>query len=418
VNATASLGIGDITPAQLQGNDFSTYQSYANALTGGANTFKYARMIVPWDTVDTGGQTLGSGCWAQNPAPSYGGTSYLSQVESFVSAARSKGLDPIIALGYDNGAGPGPANPSLNQYECGYANVVATLRTYAQQQGIAAPTEYEVYNEPSVAGVGTSCNPQAGSIPSGYPLPQGGAQCAAWYYYGAKTMENAFLGNSDTLVAGAFSTFDVNNGNMVFVNAYFNYLLGTIRMGPSVVSWHPYEDIAASGEYQTTESTDSIVVDNAIYSDYAGSGFAEPQAWITEASSDLNDYVTTYNGTSSGCSGESDISGKNGGCLDTNPRNQAYAAQAILQLPGIVSGIGVPVTRIYWWEWGGAAGQTTNADYGIFAPSGSPGNPDPNNAPPREAFCVLIGLSVSQAIGNSSCNPAANATDSQDYNGL
>lgn len=81
-------------------------------------------------------------------------------------AARRAGLDPLIAITTNSAArypGDGnpsdPANPTANQYFCGFSALVSTLGAFAASQGIAPPTEFETYDEPDGARVSNECNP-------------------------------------------------------------------------------------------------------------------------------------------------------------------------------------------------------------------------------------------------------------------
>ncbi|MBV9606284.1 MAG: hypothetical protein JO027_14305 [Solirubrobacterales bacterium] len=424
--ATAGVGLSDSAAAlvctldQLPGCPpgglghalFDRYQAVAADQTGGANAFRYTRTGIPWDTVSTGGSAIGSPCVRETRPPGYYGTPWIDLAEDYVLSARRAGLDPLIAITTNsagryagNGNPADPANPSVNQYGCGLRGLVSALDAFAADHGIAPPTEYETYDEPDGARVSNTCNP----TPDGdLPLHQAD-QCAAWYYYEADAVNRASFGDALTLVALSADGDSANDANLVAVKAYATYLTQTIGLYPAVWSFHPYEDLSA-----TAYLDDGALAhgDTALLSAYIASlyppGRRQPAIWVTEAAAQLTDPVGTYLGTPQGCSdGEADDPSPYGlgGCLDGNPKAQAYAASDFLNLGRLGSAFPGQITRVYWHQFDSLADHPTGWDSGLVAPG---------DRYERASYCVLSGDSVAQALADPDCDSVAGAEDSED----
>ncbi len=423
--ATAGLGLSDGAPSiacvlyQLSGcpvpnpgNElFDRFQALSVDRTGGANSFRYARTGLPWDAVSTGGSAIGSACVAEASPPPYYGTPWIELGERYLLAARASGIDPLIAI-TTNGAAryPGngnpndPPNPTAHQYLCGFEGIVSTLDLFAASHGVAPPTEYETYDEPDGARVSDECNP----TPDG-DLPLHSAdQCAAWYYYEADLANRTRFGDRLTLVALGADGDSANDPNLVAIRAYTNYLTGTIGLYPSVWSFHPYEDLSQAGYLDDGSPAhgDTTRVSAYIDSLYAPSR-PQPAIWLTEAATQLTDPVDSYLGTPTGCrerEAEDSPSDSLGGCLDGDPRAQAYAASDFLSLGRDGSAFPGQITRIYWHEFDSPANLPTTWDSGLISPG---------DRYERASYCVLSGESVADALGDPSCNSKAGAEASE-----
>jgi hypothetical protein len=391
---------------------FERYQALASDQTGGANAFQYARTGMPWDSVNTGGTALGSACVPEAPPPAFYGTPWIALVENSVLAARRAGIDPLIAI-TTNGAAryPGdgnaddPANPAANQYRCGFRGIVSTLDAFAARHGIAPPTEYETYDEPDGAQVKNTCNP----TPGGDLPPHSADQCAAWYYYEADVANRTVFGDKLTLVALSADGDSANDPHLIAIGAYASYLTGTVGLYPSVWSFHPYEDVTAAGYPAARGSAHS---DTSRVSEYIASLYpptrAQPRIWLTEAAAQITDPVGTYFGAPEGCAdGEADDPAPHslGGCLDGNPRAQAYAASDFLTLARAGSAFPGQITRVYWHQFDSPAAHPTSWDSGLVAPG---------DRYERASYCVLAGESVARALADPACNRTAAAEDSED----
>jgi hypothetical protein len=425
-NATAGVGLSDgaagvpctlyLLPgcpptATLSHALFDRFQALAADQTGGANAFRYVRAGLPWDTVSTGGGAIGSACVTEPRPPEYYGTPWLALAENYVLAARRAGLDPLISLTTNsaprypgNGNPDDPANPSANQYFCGFKGIVSALDSFATQAGIAPPTEYEVYDEPDGAQVNNSCNP----TPEGDLPPHHADQCAAWYYYEADAANRTSFGNHLTLVALAADGDSANDAHLVAVKAYASYLTKTIGLYPAVWSFHPYEDLSATAFLDNGQLAhgDTSLLSAYIASLYP-SGRRQPTIWLTETAAQITDPVPTYLGMPEGCKdGVADVPPPDGlgGCLDGNPRGQAYAASDFLDLARSGSAFPGQITRVYWHQFDSLAKHPTGWDSGLVSPG---------DAYERASYCVLSGESVTQAIADPTCNRvrAAEATE-------
>jgi hypothetical protein len=424
-DATAGVGLSDgaaelsctlyalpgCPAASLRHALFDRFQALAGDQTGGTNAFKYVRTGVPWDTVRSGGSAIGSPCVTESRPPAYYGTPWLALAETYVLAARRAGLDPLISITTNNaprypgnGNPDDPANPSANQYLCGFKGIVTTLASFAGQHGIAPPTEYEVYDEPDGAQVNNSCNP----TPDGDLPPHHADQCAAWYYYEADAANRTSFGSRLTLVALSADGDSANDPHLVAVKAYATYLTKTIGLYPAVWSFHPYEDLSATAYLDNGQLAHA---DTSLLSSYIASlypaGRRQPTIWLTETAAQITDPVPTYLGVLEGCNdGVADVSPPDGlgGCLDGNPRAQAYAASDFLALARLGSAFPGQITRVYWHQFDSLAGHPTTWDSGLVAP----GDTDE-----RASYCVLSGESVTQAVADPTCNraPAAEATE-------
>jgi hypothetical protein len=391
---------------------FDRYQAVSVDQTGGANSFQYARIGVPWDTVSTGGTALGSPCQDEPTPAAYYGTPWITLAERFVLAARLDGIDPLLAITTNSAARyPGngnladPANPTANQYGCGFRGIVSTLDSFAANQRIAPPTEYETYDEPDGARVSNECNP----TPDGELPPHYADQCAAWYYYEADQANRTVFGGRLTLVALAADGDSANDPGLVAIRAYASYLTGTLGLYPRVWSFHPYEDLSAAaypGDGAAAHS-DTSRVSAYIASLYAPSR-PQPAIWLTEMAAQITDPVDTYFGAPAGCNdGEADDPAPYtlGGCLDGNPKGQAYAASDFLTLARTGAAFPGQIKRVYWHEFDSPAGQPTGWDSGLVAPG---------DRYERASYCVLAGESVTRALADPACNRRAAAEDSQD----
>jgi hypothetical protein len=394
---------------------FERYQALASDQTGGANAFKYVRVGIPWDTVSTGGRGIGGACVTERHPPAYYGTPWLLMAEQFVLAARKAGLDPLIAITTNsaprypgNGNPDDPANPSANQYYCGFKGIVSALDSFAAQQGIAQPTEYETYDEPDGAQVNNMCNP----TPDGDLPPHQADQCAAWYYYEADGANRKKFGNALTLVALSADGDSANDPNLVAVKAYATYLTKTIGLYPAVWSFHPYEDLSATAYLNNGQLAHG---DTSLLSAYIASlypaGRRQPSIWLTEAAAQITDPVPSYLGMREGCNDEVAVDPTAyglGGCLDGNPRAQAYAASDFLALARLSSAFPGQITRVYWHQFDSLAGHPTGWDSGLVSPG---------DASERASYCVLSGESVARAVADPSCNrvEAAEATEARHY---
>ncbi len=391
---------------------FDRYQALAGDQTGGANAFRYVRTGIPWDAVSSGVTAIGGACRAEHPPPAFYGTPWIGLAESFVLAARQAGLDPLIAITTNSGSRyPGngnpddPPNPSANQYRCGFTAIVSTLRSFAAHHGIAAPTEYETYDEPDGARVNNSCNP----TPDGDLPPHHADQCAAWYYYEADAANRDEFRNALTLVALSADGDSANDPNLVAVKAYASYLTGTIGLYPTVWSFHPYEDLSASGYLKGSGLVDG---DTALLSAYIASLYAsgrpQPAIWLTEAAAQLTDPVPTYLGVPEGCNDNEADDPRPfglGACLDGSPKAQAYAASDFLALARAASAFPGQITRLYWHQFDSLAGHATTWDSGLVSPG---------DRYERASYCVLSGESIARTLADPACNRVAAAEDSED----
>jgi hypothetical protein len=94
-----------------------------------------------------------------------------------------------------------------------------------------------------------------------------------------------------------------------------------------------------------------------------------------------------------------------GGCLDGNPKAQAYAAADFLDLARAGSAFPGQITRVYWHEFDSLAAHPTGWDSGLVAPG---------DLSERASYCVLSGESVAGALADPRCNQVPAAEDSQD----
>lgn len=386
---------------------FERYQALSSDRTGGANSFQYARTGIPWDAVSTGDAVLGGACAPETHPPSYYGTSWIGLAENYVLAARRAGLDPLIAI-TTNGAAryPGngnpsdPANPSANQYFCGFSAIVSTLNAFAVQHGIAPPTEYETYDEPDGARVNNQCNPTPiGNLPA-----HRADQCAGWYYYEADLANRTVFGGRLTLVALSADGDSANDPNLVAIKAYAGYLTGTIGLYPAVWSFHPYEDLSATAYLNngTFAHGDTSRVSAYIASLYH-SPRAQPKIWLTEVAAQITDPVATYVGVPEGCDDgavDDPVPYSLGGCLDGNAKAQAYAAGDFLDLPRSGSAFPGQITRVYWHQFDSLAGHPTGWDSGLVSPG---------DRYERASYCVLSGEGLARAISDPECNRVVGA---------
>jgi hypothetical protein len=400
-------------PAPDPGHElFDRFQALSADQTGGANSFRYARTGLPWDSVSTGGTAIGSACTAESsPAPYYG-TPWIEMGERYVLAARAAGVDPLIAITTNSAARyPGngnphdPANPTAYQYFCGFEGIVSTLDAFATSHGVAAPTEYETYDEPDGARVSNECNP----TPDGELPAHSADQCAAWYYYEAGLANRTRFGDRLTLVALGADGDSANDPRLVAIKAYASYLTGTIGLYPAVWSFHPYEDLSQAGYLDDGAPAhgDTSRVSAYIASLYAPSR-RQPAIWLTEAATQITDPIDSYLGKPTGCrAGEADDPPTEtlGGCLGGNPRAQAYAASDFLSLARDGSAFPGQITRIYWHEFDSPANLPTTWDSGLISPG---------DQYERTSYCVLAGESVADALGDRACNSKAGAEASED----
>lgn len=391
---------------------FERYQALAVDRTGGANAFQYVRAGIPWDAVSTGGPALGGSCAGETRPPAYYGTPWIALAENYVLAARRAGLDPLIAI-TTNGAAryPGagnaedPANPSANQYFCGFRAIVSTLDAFASRHGIAPPSEYETYDEPDGAKVSNACNP----TPAGDLTAHHAEECAAWYYYEADLANRTVFARRLVLVALSADGDSANDPTLVAIKAYASYLTGTIGLYPAVWSFHPYEDLSAAAYLDdgTLTHDDTASVSAYIASLYRPSR-AQPRIWLTEAAAQITDPVNRYLGRPEGCDDrEADDPAPYGlgGCLDGNPKGQAYAAADFLDLARSGSAFPGQITRVYWHQFDSLPAHPTTWDSGLVAPG---------DAYARASYCVLSGESVARALADPECNRTAGAEDAQD----
>ena len=424
--ATAGVGLSDgaaalactlyplgTCPAENPGHAlFDRYQALAADRTGGANAFEYARTGIPWDAASAGGTAIGSACVDESQPPTYYGTPWIALAENYLLAARRAGADPLIAittnlgLRYPGAGSAGdPANPTANQYFCGFRAIVSTLEAFAMRHGIAPATEYETYDEPDGAKVNNACNPTpAGDLP-----PHQAEQCAAWYYYEADLANRTLFGGRLTLVALSADGDSANDPDLVAIKAYTSYLTGTIGLYPAVWSFHPYEDLSAAAYLDDGTLTHD---DTARVSAYIASLYrparAQARIWLTEAAAQITDPVTRYLGRPEGCADrEADDPAPYGlgACLDGNPKGQAYAAADFLDLARVGSAFPGQITRVYWHEFDSLAAHPTGWDSGLVSPG---------DAYERASYCVLSGESVARAVADPDCDLRAAAEDAQD----
>lgn len=425
-DATAGVGLSDSASSivcvlyQLSGCPvpnpghalFDRYQALSVDQTGGANSFQYARIGVPWDTVSTGGSAVGSDCVNEATPPAYFGTPWITLAERFVLAARLDGIDPLLSITTNsaarypgNGNPADPANPTANQYRCGFRGLVSTLRSFAASQHIPPPTEYETYDEPDGARVSNECNPTpGGNLPS-----HDAEQCGAWYYYEADQVNRTEFGGRLTLVALAADGDSANDPNLVAIKAYAGYLTGTIGLYPTVWSFHPYEDLSAAAYLGDADAAhkDTTRVSAYIASLYAPSR-PQPAIWLTEMAVQLTDPVGAYFGVPEGCldrAADAPQSYTLGACLEGNPRAQAYAASDFLMLARTGAAFPGQIQRVYWWEFDSPANQPTGWDSGLISPG---------DRYERASYCVLSGESVARALADPACNQEAGAVASED----
>ena len=423
--ATAGVGLSDSASAmscvlyQLSGCPvpnaghelFDRYQALSVDQTDIKNSFRYARTGLPWDAVSTGGATLGSTCTPEPSPPGYYGTPWIVLAERYVLGAREAGIDPLIAITTNSAAryrGDGnpndPANPSANQYSCGFRGIVSTLDAFAAGHGVAPPTEYETYDEPDGARVSNACNP----TPDGDLPVHRAEQCAAWYYYEANLANRTQFGDRLTLVALAADGDSANDPNLIAIKGYAGYLTGTIGLYPSVWSFHPYEDLSEAAYLGRDAHSDTSRVSAYIASLYAASSRPQPAVWLTEVAAQITDPVNRYFGAPAGCNdGEPDDPPPYtlGGCLDGNPRAQASAAGDFLSLPRSGSAFPGQIARIYWHGFDSLAAHPTDWDSGLISPG---------DRYERASYCVLSGESVARALADAGCNSRSGAEDSQD----
>jgi hypothetical protein len=122
----------------------------------------------------------------------------------------------------------------------------------------------------------------------------------------------------------------------------------------------------------------------------------------------ITDPVSDYFGAPAGCNdGEADDPAPYtlGGCLDGNPRAQAYAASDFLNIARYGSAFPGQITRVYWHEFDSLAGHPTTWDSGLVAPG---------DRHVRASYCVLAGESVARALHDSACDSRSAAEDSED----
>ena len=304
-----------------------------------------------------------------------------------------------------NGNLADPANPSANQYSCGFSAIVSTLDAFAARYGIAPPSEYETYDEPDGARVSNACNPTpVGDLPA-----HEAGQCAAWYYYEADAANRRLFRRRLTLVALSADGDSANDPNLVAIKAYARYLTGTIGLYPAVWSFHPYEDLSATAHLDNGALAHS---DTARASAYIASLYpsprVQPSIWLTEVAAQITDPVPTYLGVPEGCNdGEADDPAPYGlgGCLDGNPKAQAYAASDFLDLARSGSAFPGQITRVYWHQFDSQAARPTIWDSGLVSPG---------DEYERASYCVLSGESVARAIADPNCNRTGAAEDGQD----
>jgi hypothetical protein len=426
-DATASIGLSDSAPAIVCVLDdlpgcpvpnsrhalFDRYQALSLDRTGGANSFRYARATIPWDSVSTGGPALGTACTQEQSLPAYGKTPWIVLAERYELGAREAGIDPLISITTNSAArypGEGnpndPANPSANQYSCGFRGIVSTLDAFAARHDVAPATEYETYNEADGAQVSNACDP----TPDGDLPPHEAEQCAAWYYYEADVANHTRFANRLTLVALAADGDSANDPNLIAIKGYASYLTGTIGLYPAVWSFHPYEDLSAAAYLGDAAHSDSSRVSSYIASLYSPPR-PQPAIWLTEVSAQVTDPVSTYFGAPAGCNdGERDDPPPYtlGGCLDGNPRAQGLAAGDFLNIARTGSAFPGQITRIYWHGFDSPAGQPTTWDSELISPG---------DRYERASYCVLSGESVAQTLADSACNSKAGAEDWQDAAG-
>ena len=408
----ALYALGGCPASSLSRALFERYQATAADQTGGANAFRYVRAGIPWDAVSTSGAAIGSACRRESVPPPYDGTPWIALAENYVLAARRAGLDPLVAITTNsaprypgNGNPDDPANPSANQYFCGFQDLVSALDAFAAQQGIAPPTEYETYDEPDGARVSNGCNPTPeGNLPAHWA-----DQCAAWYYYEADAVNRRRFGNALTLVALSADGDSANDPSLVAIKAYASYLTRTIGLYPTVWSFHPYEDLSAAGYLGGSGGGhgDTSLVSAYIASLYP-SGHRPAAIWLTEVAAQITDPVGTYLGAPEGCNGsEADDPQPNGlgACLDGSPKAQAYAASDFLDLARSGSAFPGQITRVYWHQFDSPAAHPTTWDSGLVSPG---------DRYERASYCVLSGESIARTLGDPLCNRVSAAEDSED----
>jgi hypothetical protein len=391
-----SYGMGGYlcTTTDSGGNwQFCNYQNPSwTALKSGLG-IAYARINVPWDTVDTWNPSTGcvynqnsSGQWNET----VGGTSSIGELIQYAAAARSAGLGLLVSLTGGNAAGnangssepaypiPGSAYGIYStgdyQYECGMYGLSNVMNAWQ-----VPVTRWEAFNEPE----------------SGM-----NAQAAAHLYVDSYYTDHNLLSRNDLLVAGSFNHRSVGQGCCAYVNGYMSQLNtdkgywqggGFVYSYPNAMAGHPYDDPTASGAYQT--GTYSVSTQNLVNRVNAYIAGAEP-IWLTEAGVWLNDPAADGSGHTFGDD------------VDGNYISQAYGAQGFKNL-GTVSS---QIQAVFWYEFQTYTGDSyDSALLGITDNSSDQtGNYNPSAGQfgvPRTSLCVL-------AYGDSPNPGASNAAES------
>lgn len=282
----------------------------------------FARIVVPWDTVDTWNST--SGCVYNETSggvfnETYGGVAYASSLLDWLQAVSHEGLQPVITLGTGNGVGTaggsqepywpnansanGLINPGDTQYECGFEGLVNWVKAWS------LPVSYwETYNEPD------DYQPPSNNASIPYSV-------AGNYEIDAYSADHRSLGRSDVILAGGFNY----NSLEVACCGYLQNFLTKVRQSsaadgfnpPDGISGHPYTDPTRSAYLHgdTFLGTSRLV---NYTNGYLASGIP---IWLTETGVWLADPETDSHGHSLGY----DVANYPAG----NPTDLAYGGQDI-----------------------------------------------------------------------------------------
>ena len=389
-----------------------------------ARAICYARIYVPWDTVNDGKGSYAAGTCER--APSGPGTSAATFAQELGAAARVVGMNHVLVSLTTTPAGSkDDIWPTDAEYECGLSGL---------ERAAPGVTEWQVFNEPdsnyATATDGTDCKHRNGVwvgsdggyqclLGSGAVTPSGGnghggsAQAAAYWYLDAKRMDSS---RGRTLVAGGFnySSSRCTPSTCYYLGGYFRVLSEIYPHQPDAIALNPYIDVsyaalnggnpvppAATGLPSAQGAIERI---DQIYPTDPAIWFTEVGVWLTDGGKEP---VTSTCGD-----GNPQDDGTWAGCLDGNPNGQALAAEGYLRLPGESQ----QVQRVYYYDF---AGQNPGWDSGLV-------NLDPpllgphGYGAPRTAWCVLYAYSRGAepaAAAADAVRPGSDCDDAQRGNG-
>jgi hypothetical protein len=377
---------------------FCDYQSSAWTSFLSGQSIKYARIIIPWDTVET--YNPSSNKCVQNQTGSTfnesdgSGTAILSDLVKFIGASYDAGITPMISIGAGNAVGTAggiqePYFPNANsahgfsntgdlQYFCGFYGIANALESI----GIDEP-EYEVWNEPDSR---QGPNGVAGAVSS---------NIAANYYVDAYEADRVLLGLHDSLIAGAFNYSSVDNSCCGYMDNYLSAVKSDDSYynisAPNYFSGHPYNDPAWWATYADFPGTSNLV--GAVNNYFSGAS-----VWLTETGVWLND-PTPYNGSTLGA------------YLNGSPSAQAKAAQGFKNIPSVssqVKGVNYYEFETYGDGVNEGSDNFDSALLGIAVPEFDQDGLLLNSggaSVPRASFCVLAyGDSYTAATSDSRCD--------------